>query len=140
VPTALAVLALEKEMRRNPEPALHGRIESGRKFLLARMCQEGGWSNGSGLHPYPETTGVALAGLRGVRSAKVDLSIEIGKRFLQDCRSADALNWLRLGLMAHGQLPTVFCVPPEAAFRTIPEASLHLVMNAAGRNQDLFWG
>ncbi len=140
VPTALATLALEKELRRKQSPAIASRVDGGRRFLLYRMCQEGGWSNGSGLRPYPETTGVALAGLKGVRSPRVDASIEIAKRFLTDCHSADALNWLRLGLISHGQLPAGFCVPAQVAFRTVPETSLNLMVTAAARNQQVLWG
>ena len=138
VPSALAILALEKELRRKPTAVLRDRVDCGRDFLLVRSCQEGGWSNGSGLRPYPETTGVALAGLRGVRSPKVTAAIEIAKRFLLDCRSADALNWLRLGLMVHNQLPSGYCTPPDVAFRTIPETSLHLLVEA-GRFHEMFW-
>jgi len=64
--------------------------------------------------------------------------MEIAKRFLLDCRSADALNWLRLGLMVHNQLPSGYCTPPDVAFRTIPETSLHLLVEA-GRFHEMFW-
>ena len=66
-PTALAMLALQKEMGRRPSQAIRRRVDQGRQFLLRRMCQEGGWNHGSvralGYEstPYPETTGMANA-------------------------------------------------------------------------------
>jgi len=138
VPTALAVIALDKEMRRNPSEVIRDRVDEGRKFLLGRSCREGGWSNGSGLLPYPETTGVALAALRGVRSPGVAAAVGVAKRFLDDCRSADALNWLRLGLMAHNQLPAEYCAPAQVTFRTIPDACMDLLVKS-GRDGGTFW-
>src|SRR2546423_1701069 len=110
-PSTVAILALEQEERRNPSERIRERMASGRRFLLGRMCGGGGWNHGSsralgfGAEPYPETTGMALAALRGIRSEEVERSLVVAHRFLNECRSADALNWLRLGLLAHGELP-----------------------------------
>ena len=74
-PTAVAILALDKENRRRPLMGIHQRIDAGRKFLAAARVPEGGWNHGSvrplgyESKPYPETTGMALAALRGVRGA-----------------------------------------------------------------------
>jgi len=54
---------------------------------------------------------MALAALRGVRSPGHQRGLAVARRFLGECRSADALNWLRLGLLAHGQLPAGYCHP-----------------------------
>ena len=141
-PTSLAVLALEKEYRRRPLPAIRDRIDSGRRFLQARMCREGGWNHGSvralGYEslPYPETTGMALAALRGVQSPATERSLPVARRFLGECRSADALNWLRLGLLAHGQLPAGYCHPVAVEERTLPDTSLGLLV-AEERGRDL---
>ena len=143
-PTSLAVLALDKEYRRRPLPAIRERIDSGRRFLLSRMCREGGWNHGSvrplgyECRPYPETTGMALAALRGVRSSETERSLAVAQRFLGECRSADALNWLRLGLRAHGQLPAGYCHPLEVADRTLPDASLGLLVAEAEKGRDFF--
>jgi hypothetical protein len=143
-PTSLAVLALDKEYRRRPSPAIRDRIDSGRRFLLARMCHEGGWNYGSAgalgyeSRPYPETTGMALAALRGVRSPATELGLKLAQRFLGECRSADALNWLRLGLLAHGRLPAGYCHPLEIADRTLPDTSLGLLVAEAAKGRDLF--
>ena len=145
-PTSLAILALEKESRRKPSPAVRKRIESGRQFLLSRMCGEGGWNHGSSrsagyeLRPYPETTGMALAALRGVASPKVDRALVVAKGFLDECRSADALNWLRLGLQAHGRLPEGFCPAAPVAYRTLPETSLALLLASGEKGREVFGG
>jgi hypothetical protein len=145
-PTSLAILALEKEMARRPNRAIRQRIEEGRHFLLRRMCQGGGWNHGSvralGYEstPYPETTGMALAALRGVRSRETDHALNVADRFLSECRSADALNWLRLGLLAHGRLPADYCPPAQLACRTLPETSLDMLVAGTQRGKDFFWG
>ena len=84
-----------------------GAIEEGRSSCCGACAQGGGWNHGSvralGYEstPYPETTGMALAALRGVRSRETESALNVADRFLRECRSADALNWLRIGLMAH---------------------------------------
>jgi len=144
-PTSLALLALEKDGRRRPSPGLGERVSEGRRFLITRMCQEGGWNHGSvralGYEsaPYPETTGMALAAMRGVRTAEIQRSVAVAHRFLSACRSADALNWLRLGLLAHGELPASYCRPAEIECRTLPEASFQLLVDEAQKGRNLFW-
>ena len=136
-PTSLAILALEKEERRRPSAAIRVRIEIGRRFLRSRICNGGGWNYGNvqvlgqDLPPYPETTGMALAALRGDRSPQIGQSIAVATRFLAECRSADPLNWLRLGLIAHGRLPEGYCPPARIERRTILEASLDLLVSNA---------
>jgi len=145
-PTSVALLALAKERRRNPAGAIRTRIEEGTEFLLNRMCRAGGWNHGSvnalgyPADAYPETTGMALAALRGCRAKQVDRSLAVARRFLGECRSADALNWLRLGLSAHGQLPAGYAVPAEIQFRTVPEMAIDLLISAAGQGANVFWG
>ena len=145
-PTSLAILALDKEYRRRPSNEVRARIDEGRQFLLRRMCAEGGWNHGSvralgyESHPYPETTGMALAALRGVTARQVRLSIDVARRFLRECRSADACNWLRLGLLAHDALPAGYCPPAKIACRTLTETSLDLLVDEAQKGCELFWG
>jgi len=144
-PTSIAILALKKDEQRRPSAKVADRVQEGQRFLLARMCKEGGWNHGSSnalgyaAHPYPETTGMALAALRGIRHPKINLAIRVALQFLNDCRSADALNWLRLGLRAHDQLPVGFCPPADLTQHTIPETSLDvLVTTAEQQGRDLF--
>jgi hypothetical protein len=144
-PTSLSILALEKEARRNPSAEIASRITEGRNFLLNRMCQEGGWNHGS-VHalgyessPYPETTGMALAALRGVDNPQVRSAIDKALSFLGECRSADALNWLHMGLLAQGRMPADYTPPPDLAYRTVPESSLRLLIAEAKNGRDV-WG
>jgi hypothetical protein len=145
-PTALAMLALQKEYGRHPDPRLQQRIDEGRQFLLLHMCREGGWNHGSvralgyESRPYPETTGMALAALRGVRSPQLDSALGLAARFLGECRSADACNWLRLGLLAHNRLPAGYCPPTGLAPRTLVETSLDLLATAAIDKRAAFFG
>jgi hypothetical protein len=144
-PTSVAILALEKENRRRPLVGIQHRIELGRKFLLQRACQEGGWNHGSvrplgyESKPYPETTGLALAALRGVQRPEVERSLAVARRFLDECRSADAMNWLRLGLQAHGGLPPGYCRPGDLSYRTIPEMSVDLLLSEPSTAHNFFW-
>jgi hypothetical protein len=143
-PTSLALLALDRERERSGSPAVHERLREGRTFLLNRMCRGGGWNHGSTnalgypADPYPETTGMALAALRGHASPRVDLSIAAARRFLDQCRSADAWNWLRMGLSAHGGLPDGYRPAGEIQFRTVPEIALDLAI-AAGPSRNPFF-
>jgi len=145
-PTSVAILALEKQFRRHPSPEIRHRIDAGRHFLLDRACDEGGWNHGAPCPlgypapPYPETTGLALAALQGVRAPQVERGLNAAQQFLAECRSADALNWLRFGLRVHGRLPAGYCTPLEVTYRTIPETSMDLLMTAAEQGTDTFWG
>ncbi len=144
-PTSIAILALEQEARRGCEAGIRERIDAGRRFLLYRMCGGGGWNHGGvralgyESNPYPETTGMALAALRGVNSEKVNLSLRLAREYLAKCHSADALNWLRLGLLAHGRMPPEYCPPPEIAYRTVPDSSLDFLVAAVAGGAPLFW-
>lgn len=144
-PTSLAILALERETGRHPRAAIQRRVDEGRHFLLRRMCQGGGWNHGSARalgyesSPYPETTGMALAALRGVRCVETEQSLKVAERFLAECRSADALNWLRIGLMAHGRLPEGYCPPSRLTCRTLPETSLHMLVAGKQEGPASFW-
>jgi hypothetical protein len=141
-PTSVALLALKKEQLSRPAVALQARIAEGQEFLLNRMCRGGGWNHGSSnalgypADPYPETTGMALAALHGRRSEKIDRSLTLAQQFLDGCRSADAANWLRLGLSAHGQLPAAYSLPSTLQFRRVPEIAIEMLIAAgpAGTN------
>jgi hypothetical protein len=145
VPTSLAMFALDKENTRRPSQKIGERLAEGRRFLMDRMCLSGGWNHGSvrvygmeGL-PYPETTGVALAAIRGVRGPATDRAIATAQRFLKECRSADALNWLRLGLLAHHQLPEDFTAP-SLACRTLIETSMDMLVADTRNGREVLWG
>ena len=144
-PTSIALLALGKENRRRPSTAIEDRIATGRKYLLSRMCQGGGWNHGSARalgydsDPYPETTGMALAALRGDDSPPIGQALRVARRFLSQCHSADALNWLRIGLQAHGGVPAGFVCPSGVARRTVPEQALSLLLDSPEAPRPFFW-
>jgi len=144
-PTSLAILALDRESRLHSSPGLANRIDQGRRFLINRMCKGGGWNHGSvralgyESEAYPETTGMALAALRGWHGREVDESLALAQRFLGECQSADALNWLRLGLAAHGRMPAGFTVPSRITYRTVPEIAASVLADGAAEGRSAFW-
>jgi len=116
IPTSLGILAFERAIRRqDPETdELQKRVQEGKRFLLGRMCADGGWNHGSSRalgrdgDSYPETTGIALLALSGgVVSARDASQMERAKaaahRHLANCRTAEGIAWLRMGLAAHGE-------------------------------------
>ncbi|MEN6536842.1 MAG: prenyltransferase/squalene oxidase repeat-containing protein [Bryobacteraceae bacterium] len=141
VPTSLTILALEKAGRVLKRPDVEARIESGRQFLLARMCGDGGWNHGSSralgyeAASYPETTGVALLALHGARWPKLNMALSTGERHLRTCRSAEGVSWLRMAMMAHSRTNEPLFANPLTC-RTIAECALCLLAEAAaqGRN------
>jgi hypothetical protein len=140
-PTSIALLALQKEFRRAARIDLQQRLDEGHRFLLQRMCAGGGWNHGSSkplgypTNPYPEITGLALTALRGVRAPQIDLSVAMAQRSLSGCRSADAWNWLRLGLLAHHRLP-VPAPSMNLPCRTVPDLALNQIVQATVEGRD----
>jgi hypothetical protein len=74
---------------------------------------------------------LALAALRDVRAPKVRRAITVAKALLDDCRLADGIHWLRLGLATHGELPAQYRPPPNTVCRTLPDLSLQVLADAA---------
>jgi hypothetical protein len=135
IPTSFGVLAFERALKRRGEDGgLRRRIDSGRDFLLARVCADGGWNHG-GNHAlgrdgdsYPETTGVALCALRGMGdSAIIRRAKDAAHRHLASCKTAEGNSWLRIGLAAHGEF-----VPSRngQVERTILDSALTTIANA----------
>jgi hypothetical protein len=136
-PTCFAILALSKYLRSQPDKTVQERINSGRTYLLARHCADGGWNHGSSqalgydTGSYPESTGLALAALIGVRDARIDNAVAKALREAPQTSSAIARNWLTIGLVAHGQHIDPL---PEAASQhgpTVVEASVAILAEAA---------
>lgn len=133
-PTALTVLALEKAGRVRPTRQAQARIETGRKFLLARACRDGGWNHGStralgyDVGSYPETTGLALLALHGARGPAVENGVRRAEQHLASCDSTGARSWICLGLRAHGRS---FAAPDAGpVFRTPTDAALYAIAQA----------
>lgn len=131
-PTALTVLALEAAGR--GVPAAAERIAMGRRFLLARICPDGGWNYGPprvlgyDAPSYPETTGLALLALHGETSPRIARALAKAERDLERPLSAQAFAWLTLALAAHGRKAPA-CPPP--APHNLLDAAL-LALAAAG--------
>jgi len=140
-PTALSMLALRKAARGAGSPPILARLEMGAAYLLAHACSDGGWNHGAAraldydARSYPETTGVALLALSGKESPRIRKACAWAQAQLRRCRASEAESWLRLGLLAHGQLPPNTPSPGRPP-RTIQNAALALLASAAvaGRN------
>ncbi len=124
IPTSAGIMAFERALQRGESSSLRDRVNSGREYLAAHVCADGGWNHGSSRalgrdgDSYPETTGIALAALRHSPNRQL---IERGKaaarRHLATCRTAEGIAWLRMGLAAHGE-------PVRSPFESIPRTTL----------------
>jgi hypothetical protein len=145
-PTAIAILALSKENRRNPDGSLKDRVLDARRFLLSHRCLDGGWNHGSvkalgvDAPSYPETTGTALLALAGPRTgldaSAIAPSIARAEAWWKDCPSCEAASWLKLGLGANGHAKA----DPPAALkpRTVQDAALSIIAAAGDRGSEIF--
>jgi len=138
-PTAAGVLV----MRKAAGAEARERTQTGRRFLLSHMCADGGWNHGStnalGLEAasYPETTGIALLALAGMRNKTLMRSLETAVRQLGECRSHEASCWLRLGLNAHG-VPPVPCKLPLRRTGGVCESAIAVLSEVAARGRNVF--
>jgi hypothetical protein len=139
IPTSLGILAFERALRHgmgHPDQ-LEARVRAGKRFLLGRMCADGGWNHGSNRalgrdgDSYPETTGIALLALKGEpASAQIERAKAAARKHLAVCRTAEGIAWLRMGLAAHGERPAAGFDP---VCRTNMDAAL-TVLAGAERN------
>jgi len=145
VPTAIGILALEKQARINGVAAIQKRIEEGREALLARICPDGGWNYGASralgadASSYPETTGVALLALHGVLGTKIDRAIAAAERHYKQCRAIQGRSWLALGLAAHGRRPGPVWVAGLRR-RDAMDAAMLILAEAAIEGHNAFLG
>ena len=137
IPTSLGILAFERELTRRDDARLRARVNSGREYLYARVCADGGWNHGSNQalgrdgESYPETTGIALAALhRAPESPLIERAKAAARRHLATCRTAEGIAWLRMGLQAHRENVQLKSAPEP---RTTMDAAL-LAIAAAARN------
>jgi hypothetical protein len=140
-PTSLAILALNKMQKWRPSAEIPRRIESGRRYLLSRVCADGGWNHGSS-HAlgydgasYPETTGVALMALRGV--SNLDRNLAAAERHWRICRSAEGAAWLKLGMLSHGRKTEGW--PARITPRNVRDTALCVLAERAEQGQDVFF-
>ena len=135
-PTALAMAALRKAACGQDTPAIRARLDMGAAYLLAHTCTDGGWNYGAArvldydARSYPETTGVALLALAGNSCPAVRKACLYAQSESPVCQSSEAESWLRLGLLAHRQLPADY-PPATRTPRTVQNAALALLARAA---------
>jgi hypothetical protein len=133
------MLALRKAARHVDSTQILARLDTGAAYLLQHACSDGGWNYGASraldydARSYPETTGVALVALAGRKSAAVRKACGWAQTQLPGCQTAEGESWLRLGLLAHGQLPPN-APPPARPTRTVQDAALAILAAARGRN------
>ena len=142
VPTSLSILALEKIEHRHPDRRIRSRIDQGRRFLLSRVCEDGGWNHGSNRAlgfqavSYPETTGIALLALHGADPAGLAKSVAKAEEHFRNCRSLEGLSWLQLGLMAQGRPAPE--VPADVRARTLLDTALAIIAGRAREGRNVF--
>jgi hypothetical protein len=145
-PTTITTLALAKEDRRHPDPALKSRISTARRFLLSHRCYDDGWNHGAiralevDAPSYPETTGTALlafgGSVRPVYAASVAPSIARAEAWWNECPSCEAASWLMLGLRANGRAKD--SAPGGLKARTIQDTALRTIAMAGDRGTEIF--
>lgn len=143
-PTCLTILALRQVQALFPSPEIQERLETGTKFVLSRMCRDGGWNQGSARAlgyedgSYPETTGLALLALHGHQFPRRQEAIGRALDHLRHCRSVQGRSWLKLGLLAHGvPLPEELENPDLPCWDTV-ETALSVIANEAIEGANVF--
>jgi hypothetical protein len=109
-PTATALLALRMLSACVSVSGANERIEEGERLLLDRSCVEGGWNYGNrralgvALHPFPDTTALALLALqRSARNDVVARGYDALERLLDRHASSLALALAALAFELHGR-------------------------------------
>ena len=109
-PTAMAMLAIDKI-----DPSLRPgtsafRWNEGRRLLLDRVCDGGGWNYGNSLvlgeelWPYPDTTAIVLLSLAaGPSDPRIESSVGALRRMIENGVSTLALSLAALALEAYGE-------------------------------------
>ena len=117
-PTAHALAGLRRAADAYGGKAIRERIAEGERMMLERRCRDGGWNYGNrrvlgaDLPSYPETTAIALYGLKGA-SADLRAPVALARRFWDETRSPLARAWLRLALWSHGVAVAAGDSPPS---------------------------
>lgn len=101
-PTAMTIMALKMTGQGH-----HDRVQEATRMILDRQLPHGGWNYGNTsvfgreLHPMPESTGAALAGLAGlVDQDAVRASLTYLHHEAASLRTPISLGWSLLGLAA----------------------------------------
>jgi len=106
---ALKKVAMKKVAGDYRTAEVEHRIREGEKLVLSRRCSDGGWNCGNpnvfnlDLPSYPETTGLALLGLKGRSEQELAGALEVARRFRAETKSSLAKAWLQIALRCHGR-------------------------------------
>lgn len=120
------------------------RCASAREYLISHTCRDGGWNHGStkalgyDSDSYPETTGQALLALHDVPNDKLGRSLERARQHFASCRSLEAFNWLRLGLLSHTHGQTVRDLAAPTGHASVPETAIQILADAAANGRNIF--
>ena len=138
-PTALAVIALQVAGR-----GQHDRVREAIRMMLDRQLSHGGWNYGNTtvygreLHPMPESTGAALAGLAGQAEQRtVARSLDYLQGEVDRLRTPISLGWGLLGLAAWDRWPSngaalvERCLANQARYGEYDTSALCLLLLAA---------
>lgn len=108
-PTSQALLALKLAADHVSHNALRRRTAMAERMLVERRCLDGGWNYGNrkvygiNLPCYPETTAIALIGLKGLPLRDLAPSLQLAARLWEESRSPLARAWLTIALQCHGR-------------------------------------
>lgn len=138
-PTALSILAL-----RVVGHGQHDRVREGIRMTIDRQLPHGGWNYGNTtvygqeLHPMPESTGAALAGLVGqAEQGTVARSLDYLQGEVDRLRTPISLGWGLLGLAAWDRWPSngaalvERCLANQARYGEYDTSALCLLLLAA---------
>ncbi len=133
-PTAWALLALYLSGN-----GAHPRAVEGRKFLLDRQIQSGGWNYGNpalddkDLLPFWDTTGLSLVALQGYPEAKhTTQSVDLLEKKQESITSVCGLAWSVLGLQACGRDATRLKAKLFDAMSSLRDEELNAAHFSAG--------
>lgn len=134
-PTALGITAL-----RATGHGAHNRVQEAVQMLLNRQLPHGGWNYGNTLvfgkelHPMPESTGAALAGLSGmVKRDTVLPSLEYLRGEVARLQTPISLGWSLIGLASwdlwpsNGAALVERCLANQARYGEYDTAALSLL-------------
>ncbi len=138
-PTALGVIALTVAGH-----GRHDRVREAIRMILDRQLPHGGWNYGNTtvfgreLHPMPENTGAALAGLAGqAEQGTVARSLDYLQGEVDRLRTPVSLGWVLLGLAAwdlwpsNGAALVERCLANQARYGEYDTSALCLLLLAA---------